>query len=114
MLFDNLNEVETRVETEGGNRVMGFYNRGNWANGHGWSAANSVVWNCNANGKAITLQKPPTAQNYAIGCFGVVSGKGPFKGPEGFIEGSNKKGLYPQSLFKAQFKARTKREFNTL
>ncbi len=114
MLFDNLTEAETRVETEGGNRVMGFYNRGNWANGHGWSAAHSVLWNCNANGKVITLQKPPTAQNYAIGCFGKVSGNGPFEGPTGFIEGTNKKGLYPQSLFKAQFKDRTHQEFKVL
>ncbi|MDO7172536.1 hypothetical protein [Mariniflexile sp. AS56] len=114
LLFDNLKETETRVESEGGNRVMGFYNRGNWANGHGWSAAHSVLWNCNANGKAITLQKPPTAQNYAIGCFGEVSGNGPFEGPEGFIEGSNKVGLYPKSLFKAQFKERTNKVFDDL
>jgi hypothetical protein len=114
LLFDNLIETETREESEGGNRVMGFYNRGNWANGHGWSTVHSVLWNCNANGKAITLQKPPTAQNYAIGCFGEVSGKGPFKGPEGFIEGSNKKGLFPKSLFKAQFKERTNKVFDDL
>ncbi len=114
LLFDNLYEVETRTKLEGGNRVMGFYNRGNWANGHGWAAAHSVLWNCNAQEKAISIQKPPTAQNYAIGCFGVISGKGPFKGPVGFIEGSNKKGLYPKSLFKAQYKERTGKEFDAL
>ncbi|NMH86571.1 peptidoglycan-binding protein [Flavivirga algicola] len=114
LLFDNLNEIETRSESEGGNRIMGFYNRGNWANGHGWSTVHSVLWNCNARGKAISVQKPPTGQNYAIGCFGVVSGKGPFKGPIGYIEGSNKKELYPKSLFKAQYRERTGKEFDVL
>ncbi len=117
MLFDNLVETVTRKKNEGGNRVMGFYNRGNWANGHGWSTAHSVLWNCDANGKTIVVQKPPTAQNYAIGCFGQVSGErphAPFDGPEGHIEGSNKKGLYPESLFKAQYKERMGVEFTTI
>jgi chitodextrinase len=48
------------------------------------------------------VQKPPTAQNYAIGCFGNVTGAGPFAGPPGYQEGSNLPGLQPQSLYLEQ------------
>jgi hypothetical protein len=62
----------------------------------------SVAWNCNTGTSKIVIQKPPTAQNYAIGCTGVVTGTGPFSGPQGFIEGTNLPGLNPGSLYKAQ------------
>jgi hypothetical protein len=56
------------------------------------------------------IQKPPTGQNYAIGCFGrKVSGAtppAPFQETEGFIEGTNKDSLNPQSLYIAQLKDR--------
>ena len=115
MLFDNLNVVKTRKENEGGSRIMGFYNRGLWADGHGWAAVHSVLWNCDAKTRAIVVQKPPTGQNYAIGCKGIVTGKKPnsaFEAPEGYIEGTNKEGLYPRSLFKAQYKERTGKELD--
>ena len=73
--------------------VFGFYNRGNFGTGHGWAAGHSVIWNTNAGGGRILVQKPPTAQNYAIGCFGNVTGAGPFAGPAGYQEGSNLPGL---------------------
>ena len=33
--------------------------------GHGWAGANYVLWNCEGS---LICQKPPTAQNWAIGC----------------------------------------------
>jgi hypothetical protein len=67
-----------------------------------------------ANG-TIAIQKPPTAQNYAIGCSasrvtGSSSGLSfltcPFNEPEGYIEGTNTSGLEPASLFAAQLSER--------
>ena len=38
-----------------------------YGSGHGWSGANYVAWNCEGT---LVCQKPPTAQNYAIGHVG--------------------------------------------
>jgi hypothetical protein len=38
------------------------------ATGIGWSGANCVFWNCEGQ---FLIQKPPTAQNYAIGHIGI-------------------------------------------
>ncbi|MBI5475264.1 MAG: peptidoglycan-binding protein [Ignavibacteriales bacterium] len=100
MLYDNFKDINTKVSLS--NFVLGLYNRGNYGSGHGWAAVHSVAWNCNVGISQIIIQKPPTAQNYAIGCVGVVSGDGPFNHPEGYIEGSNVAGLEPLSLYKAQ------------
>jgi hypothetical protein len=54
----------------------------------------------------MIIQKPPTAQNYAIGCFGTATGAGPFTGPQGYIEGTSTAGLNPPSLYKAQLAER--------
>jgi hypothetical protein len=81
---------------------MGLYNRGDMGTAHGWSAAHSVAWNGDMAGKTLVVQKPPTAQNYAIGCFGNVTGTGPFTQPAGHIEGTGRRGLTPKSLFQAQ------------
>ncbi|GGI44891.1 hypothetical protein GCM10008018_09360 [Paenibacillus marchantiophytorum] len=35
--------------------------------GHGWAGANYVTWNTEGD---LTLQPPPTAQNYAVGHVG--------------------------------------------
>jgi len=43
-------------------------NRGSSASGHGWAGANMVFWNCTA--PVMIVQKPPTAQNFAIGISG--------------------------------------------
>jgi hypothetical protein len=81
--------------------------RGNFGGNHGWASVHSVAWRCTADlpGR-IVVQQPPTAQNYAIGCFGDVSGNGPFSEPAGYIEGSNTPGLVPQSLYAAQLAER--------
>jgi hypothetical protein len=97
LLFDGLTAVNPSVGD-----LFGFYNRGNYGTGHGWAAGHSVLWNNNAGGGKILVQQPPTAQNYAIGCFGNVTGAGPFAGPAGYQEGSNLSGLQPQSLYLEQ------------
>jgi len=98
ILFDNV--TTTNRDTSD---IIRLYNRNTYGTGHGWAAAHSVVWASNAStGGKIVVQQPPTAQNYAIGCFGTVTGSGPFAGPAGFIEGSNRAGLEPRSLYLAQ------------
>lgn len=89
-----------------GNDVLGFYNRGNYGTGHGWAVGHGVIWNSNAAGGRVLVQQPPTAQNYAIGCFGNVTGSGPFAGAAGFIEGTGTTGLQPQSLYLEQLAQR--------
>jgi hypothetical protein len=63
----------------------------------------SVGWNCDTATARLVVQKPPTAQNYAIGCRGVITGDGPFSQPAGYIEGANRTGLFPPSLYQAQY-----------
>lgn len=102
LLYDGL--VATNRQTTD---ILGLYNRGTYGTGHGWSAAHSVAWNCNASsGGRIWIQRPPTAQNYGIGCTGNVTGTGPFAGPAGHIEGTNQPGLEPHSLYLAQLAQR--------
>ncbi|MFI6388197.1 hypothetical protein [Nonomuraea sp. NPDC050540] len=83
--------------------TLGLYNRGRYGTSHGWSAAHSVAWNCDVSTSRLIVQKPPTAQNYAIGCRGTITGDGPFAQPAGYIEGANRPGLLPPSLYQAQF-----------
>jgi hypothetical protein len=111
LLFDNHRELDGPRPSEDGPRRLGLYNRGSYGTGHGWAAAHSVCWNCDAAGGTIAIQKPPTAQNYAIGCFGDdVTGTWsvtcPFPKPAGYIDGTNSAGLEPGSLFLAQLSDR--------
>jgi hypothetical protein len=100
LLYDN---ITTR---DAGHPIsIGLYNRTDKGTGHGWSAAHSVAWRSDAGGatRKIVVQKPPGAQNYAIGCFGAITGEfGNGGSPAGFIEGANQAGLYPRSLYIAQ------------
>jgi len=79
--------------------------RGNMGSGHGWSGVTQILWNCKAS--KVALQRPwVSGQNYCIGLQGGQA-EGSFKGRmAGYWEGQNKKGLEPQSLYMAQFKAR--------
>ena len=109
MLFDNLIDIGTFPSSV---RTMGFNNRGDFGTGHGWAAAHSVMWNCEADrpgaDAAIIIEQPPTAQNYAIGCDGNFNTDGPFNQPVGFIEGANNADqLIPISLYEAQLLHRT-------
>ncbi|UCH11482.1 MAG: T9SS type A sorting domain-containing protein [Fidelibacterota bacterium] len=109
LLYDNL--VELDGPRPGYNpRLLGLYNRGYYGTSHGWSAAHSVAWACDVHDGDLIVQKPPTAQNYAIGCFGgQITGEAPpasFDEPEGYIEGPNTQGLHPRSLYYAQLEER--------
>jgi len=109
LLYDNL--IELDGPRPGLNpRLLGLYNRGYYGTSHGWAIAHSVAWNCDVADGDLIVQKPPTAQNYAIGCSGAnITGQKPpasFDEPEGYIEGSNSSGLYPRSLYIAQLEER--------
>lgn len=112
-LFDNYKEL-TYNDTY--KHTLAFYNRGSYGTSHGWSMVTGIAWNCDLTAGQpekghLIIQKPPTGQNFAIGCMAAeINGKGPFKGPEGYIEGSNKPGLFPQSLYEAQLKSRLTKE----
>ncbi|AFN75555.1 peptidoglycan-binding LysM [Melioribacter roseus P3M-2] len=106
LLYDNI--IYTKPNTT---ILIGLYSRGNYGTSHGWGAVHSVAWNCTVpSNNKIIIQKPPTAQNYAIGCKGIVTGLkyegAPFDYPQGYIEGTNKIGLYPASLYEAQLQER--------
>ena len=53
-------------------------NRLNMGTGHGWSGAHYTVWNSKGT---LTVQRPPTAQNYSVGHVGDIS-NGAFEGYE--------------------------------
>ncbi len=107
VLYDNHVEVDG---PRSDNRLLALYNRGHYGTSHGWSIAHSVAWNCNVRPQGyLIVQQPPTAQNYAIGCFGIVTGskpQAPFIENPGFIEGTNKANLNPRSLYYAQYNER--------
>jgi hypothetical protein len=76
--------------------ALRFGNRGQDANGAGWSAANSVFWNCTA--ARIDCYKPPTAQNWAFGSWSQFAGDGYW--------GESNNTITPRSLFYQQLKER--------
>ncbi|MEV4021182.1 hypothetical protein AB0J35_63005 [Nonomuraea angiospora] len=100
LLFDNIKEIDTRSDKAW---VLNLHNRGHISN-HGWSSAHSVLWNCTVDsGRRACVQRPPTAQNYAIGTKGGASGVNWWSNiPAGHIEGTNSAGLQPASLYAAQ------------
>lgn len=87
VLYDNV-----RVNGAG----LNLENR--WINppGAGWSAANCVLWQCQAG--TIHVFRPPTANNWAIGVWGGFSGDGTFAGRSDYVR--------PMSLYQAQLAAR--------
>ena len=106
ILFDNWAELGT-IKSIAGN--IGMYLRDNMGSGHGWGGTNSVFWNCDVQDGAIYLDKVPTGQNYAIGCTAKTIRRYRNNMSEytnGYIEGQNRKGLQPASLYEAQRAAR--------
>jgi hypothetical protein len=95
LVYDSIVEVQPAT-----GRVVGLYNRGDWGTQHGWAAAHSVLWRYDTGGREAVLQKPPTAQNFAIGTIGRVTADGPFAGPAGYVETVDE--LVPASLYEAQ------------
>jgi hypothetical protein len=98
MLYDNVSFSNTVIS----GIVLGLYSRGDYGTGHGWAAVHSVAWNCRLD-RGMVIQKPPTAQNYAVGCFTTgITASSPFANPLGYVEGTNVAGLTPVSLYEAQ------------
>ncbi len=87
VLYDNV-----RIDGNGLNLI----NR--WTNppGAGWSAANCVLWQCRA--ATIACFRPPTANNWAIGCWAAFSGDGTFESRSDFVR--------PLSLYQGQLRER--------
>ena len=74
---------------------LGFRNRESDGNRAGWTGANNMLWNCQAS--IILNYQPPTAYNWAFGCWGQ------FKGGMPFDENSH---ISPRSFFYAQLEQR--------
>ncbi len=72
--------------------ALRFGNRGQDGQGAGWTAANSMFWQCTAS--RIDCEKPPTANNWAYACWAQFSG-------DGYWESSNEQ-IRPRSLYYAQ------------
>ena len=70
--------------------------------GHGWAGAQKVLWNCEA--ESYILQKPPTSQNYAIGCIGEKR-DGRHAREDGYWESHGQK-VHPRSLYLKQLEDR--------
>jgi hypothetical protein len=104
VLFDNVT-VSPAADGKGDPRTAGTleaHDQG-MTDGHGWSGANIVFWNCKA--AKIDVGKPPTAQNWAIGDTTTAA---PAPTGTGFIESSNKP-VDPDSLYQAQLADRLAR-----
>ena len=81
-------------------QALSFKNRGQDGQGAGWSAANSVFWQCAA--ARIDNYAPPTAQNWAFGVWAQFSGDGYWEEVNSHIK--------PRSLFYAQLADRLGRQ----
>jgi hypothetical protein len=87
VLYDN-------VQVDG--EALSFKNRGQDGQGAGWSAANSVFWQCQA--ALIECPKPLTAQNWAFGSWSQFQGDGSWT--------SSNDRVSPESLFYGQLSER--------
>lgn len=90
------------VNVDGNALYLG--NRGQDGNGAGWTAANSVTWNCSA--ARIDCYKPPTAQNWSFGSWSQFSGDGYW--------GESNNTIQPRSLYYAQLAERLQNNVNAL
>lgn len=87
LLFDNVN-------IDGG--ALALDNLETAHQGIGWSAVNSVAWQCSAS--LMICREPPGAHNWAIGVWGQFLGDGHWQVVNGFAE--------PDSLYRAQLEQR--------
>lgn len=71
-------------------------NRGSRGEGVGWAGANCVLWQCDA--AILECARPPTAWNWAFGCWGEFEGDGWWEESNNFVR--------PDSLYQAQLTAR--------
>ncbi len=97
VLFDN-------VIVRGHALTLG--NRGVAGQGSGWTAANSVLWNCEATD--VEVHNPPGAFNRAYGCKGIAAGDGVVADPRAVPFRDFYRGLAvePRSLYLAQLAER--------
>lgn len=87
VLFDNVN-------VDG--QALSFKNRGQDGQGAGWTAANSVMWQCSAS--RVENFSPPGATNFAFGIWAEFAG-------DGFWENVNEH-IKPRSLYVSQLAER--------
>lgn len=80
--------------------ALSFKNRGQDGQGAGWTAANSVFWQCAAS--RIENFAPPGTQNFAFGAWAAFAG-------DGFWENVNEH-IEPRSLYYAQLADRLGKE----
>jgi hypothetical protein len=86
------------VTVEGG--IITMMNRGQDGNGAGWNLANSLLWNTTA--ARIECYRPPTAQNWVMGCWAKYKGDGYWYEVDTHLR--------PHSIFYAQLAARLGRD----
>ena len=91
VLYDNV-----RIDGQ----ALRLANLGRAAQGAGWAAANSVLWQCSAS--VIGCANPPTARNWAFGCWGEFEGDG--------VWHSSNQSVKPESLYAAQLGGRLGRD----
>jgi Family of unknown function (DUF6298) len=89
VLYDNV------VVDGGGLRLT---NLETFGQGVGWAAVNSVMWQCVA--PQVECRHPPSANNWAIGCWGGFIGNGHWRSMDEFVS--------PNSLFEQQLAERQK------
>lgn len=77
-------------------QALSFKNRGQDAQGAGWTTAHSVFWQCSAS--KIECYSPPMAMNYAFGSWAEFQGDG------AWFDSNNH--IRPRSLYEAQLKER--------
>ena len=77
-------------------QALSFMNRGQDGQGAGWSAANSMFWQCSA--ARIDCYAPPGAMNWAYGSWAQFAG-------DGYWESSNEQ-IKPRSFYYAQLSDR--------
>ncbi|MCF0051816.1 DUF6298 domain-containing protein [Dyadobacter sp. LJ53] len=87
VLFDNVN-------IDG--QALSFKNRGQDGQGAGWTAANSVMWQCSAS--RVENFSPPGSTNFAFGIWAEFAG-------DGYWENVNEH-IKPRSLYVAQLSER--------
>lgn len=93
-----------RVKVQG--NALNLTHRGRDGQGVGWSAANSILWNCEASD--VEVRSPPGAPNAAIGCRGELTGDGVLEDPR-IVPGRDffrARPRSPASLYRAQLEAR--------
>ncbi len=90
ILYDNIKTDQLLVQ-----------DRDYLGSGQGWAGANHLLWNCETK---IICQKPPTADNWALGCKGTI-GNPLVTRPSGIFE-SWGTAITPRSIYMSQLQDR--------